>query len=189
MSVKFNLNFSEQTLAALETLGQVAAAILVALAAAWKFLKSRRAKADGKVAAGRAPASAARRAARVVIVEDHRVLRETLRHWLQASGFHVVGEAATIAEANELPVEQADAAVVDLKLHGVTAFDVIRRFREQGRDELKIIAMSGYDEHRTAAIKAGADEFFAKGDPAGDLVQLLNRLLGANGEAPTKETP
>jgi ActR/RegA family two-component response regulator len=169
---------SDQTVSVLEWIGRGVAAVLIAAGAAWQVLSRRRKpRADGPTRAGVAPAKAARQA-RVVIVENHDILLDLLVRWLRDAGFEVIGEAASLEEAMRLPFTAADAAVVDLKLNGgpPAGLDVLRRYREECPDMI-LIAMSGYDDHRTAAIKAGADEFFAKGSPAGDVVHLLNRLL------------
>lgn len=169
---------SDSTVGALEWIGRGIAAVLVALGSAWGVLRGRRAKSKARLRPGVVPIEASR-PARVLIVEDHGILRQSLRRYLQDSGFQVVGEAADREGGLALDAGTADVAVVDIKLDKggtLAGLEVIRSLRAQSA-QLVIIAMSGYEEHTGPAFKAGADEFFGKDRDLSGIVELLNRLV------------
>src|SRR4030081_309661 len=69
--------------------------------------------------------SAVRRARRLLVVEDERLIALNMVEQLAELGYAVVGPAFTIAEARHLAaVASIDAAVVDLNLRGVFAAEV-----------------------------------------------------------------
>lgn len=103
--------------------------------------------------------------ARVVIVEDHPVLREVVRMACDASPLlHVVGEARTGEEALEAcRTLEPDLVLLDLTLPGMDGLEVARRLRAQG-DPVKILVVSGRTDDQTVfeSVRAGVDGYLAK---------------------------
>ena len=84
-----------------------------------------------------APVEADEPAIRVVVCDDHPVVRQGLRSFLETQGFDVVGEAADGAEAERLvAAERPDVLLTDLVMAGVDGVEGIRRIRENGADLL-----------------------------------------------------
>ncbi len=71
------------------------------------------------------------RVARILIVDDHPIVREGLTTVLSHKpGFQVCGEAASVAEALKLiDSEQPDLAIIDLSLSDGSGLDLIKRIK------------------------------------------------------------
>lgn len=101
---------------------------------------------------------------RVVISDDHPVVRQGLRSFLEARGFAVVGEAGDGAEAvRVVEATRPDVLLTDLVMPGVDGLDAIRRLRAGGAPLgiLVLTSFSGADQV-IPAIRAGADGYLLK---------------------------
>jgi NarL family two-component system response regulator LiaR len=120
------------------------------------------------------------RAIRVAVVDDHPVVRQGLRSFLEARGFVVVGEAASGDEAVRLVAERRpDVLLTDLVMPGVDGVEAIRRIRAAGQDVgiIVLTSFSGADQV-IPAIQAGADGYLLKdAGPAtlGDAIRAVHR--------------
>jgi DNA-binding NarL/FixJ family response regulator len=101
---------------------------------------------------------------RVVVSDDHPVVRQGLRSFLEAQGFDVVGEAADGAEAVRLVAERRpDVLLTDLVMAGVDGIEAIRRIRAAGHDVgILVLTSFGGAEQVIPAIQAGADGYLLK---------------------------
>ena len=110
---------------------------------------------------------------RVLLVDDHQLIREGLRRAFDRSGdFDVVGEAASVAEAQELLDTLTPHVVIfDIRLPDGSGLDATRAAREQN-PELGIVVLTMYagDEQLFGALDAGASAFVPKDAPAEDVV-------------------
>jgi DNA-binding NarL/FixJ family response regulator len=100
-------------------------------------------------------------AIRVVVSDDHPVVRQGLRSFLETQGFAVVGEAADGAAAVRLVVEtRPDVLLTDLVMPGLDGIEAIRRVRGLGIPVgiLVLTSFSGADQV-IPAIRAGADGY------------------------------
>jgi NarL family two-component system response regulator LiaR len=119
-------------------------------------------------------------AIRVAVVDDHPVVRQGLRSFLEARGFVVVGEAASGDEAVRLVAECGpDVLLTDLVMPGVDGVEAIRRIRAAGEDVgiIVLTSFSGADQV-IPAIQAGADGYLLKdAGPAtlGDAIRAVHR--------------
>jgi NarL family two-component system response regulator LiaR len=116
----------------------------------------------------------------VAVVDDHPVVRQGLRSFLEARGFDVVGEAASGEEAVRLVAERRpDVLLTDLVMPGVDGVEAIRRIRAAGHDVgiIVLTSFSGADQV-IPAIQAGADGYLLKdAGPAtlGDAIRAVHR--------------
>jgi DNA-binding NarL/FixJ family response regulator len=107
---------------------------------------------------------------RVVLIEDHDVVRIGLRMTLQSDAeIQVAGEAASGLEGLRLlETLQPDVAIVDIGLPGIDGIEVTKRFRqfqsEQGNSKTQILmlTMQGNEESVLAAFSAGANSYCMK---------------------------
>jgi DNA-binding NarL/FixJ family response regulator len=119
-------------------------------------------------------------AIRVAIADDHPVVRQGLRSFLEARGFEVVGEAVSGDEAERLVAQQRpDVLLTDLVMPGVDGVEAIRRIRAAGEDVgiIVLTSFSGADQV-IPAIRAGADGYLLKdAGPAtlGDAIRAVHR--------------
>lgn len=103
-------------------------------------------------------------APRVLIVEDHALVRAGLRTALAGAGFDVVGEAADgprgLAMAAEL---RPDVLVLDIGLPGIDGIELTRRVQEQ-LPQMRVVILTMHDVDRDvlAALAAGADAYVLK---------------------------
>lgn len=101
---------------------------------------------------------------RVVVSDDHPVVREGLRSYLESQGFDVVGEAADGNEAIHVVRDlRPDVLLTDLVMPGVDGIETIRRLRAEGQPLgiLVLTSFSGADQV-IPAIQAGADGYLLK---------------------------
>ena len=109
-------------------------------------------------------ATTAADAVRLVISDDHPVVRQGLRSFLEARGFAVVGEAGDGDEAVRV-VQQTrpDVLLTDLVMPGVDGIEAIRRLRAGG-ERLGILVLTSYGgaDQVIPAIQAGADGYLLK---------------------------
>ena len=106
-----------------------------------------------------APGEATDRPIRVAISDDHPVVRQGLRSFLEAQGFDVVGEAGDGDEAMRLvEATRPDVLLTDLVMPGVDGIEAIRRLRAEG-PPLGILVLTSFSgtEQVIPAIQAGAD--------------------------------
>lgn len=123
-------------------------------------------------------------AVRVMVVDDHAVLREGVRAVLDgAPGLCVVGEAAHGDEALELaPRLRPDVVVLDLKMPGTPAVRTIARLRELLPDcRAVVFTTAAGSEDVRAVLEAGATGFLLKDAPGFDLLAAVRAV--ARGEA------
>jgi DNA-binding NarL/FixJ family response regulator len=107
---------------------------------------------------------------RIVLVEDHDVVRIGLRTALQSQeGFEVVGEAANAIQGLKLlEVTQPDVAIVDIGLPGMDGIEMTRQFRQlqshkrNSTTKVLMLTMQGTEDSVLAAFSAGADSYCMK---------------------------
>lgn len=107
---------------------------------------------------------------RVVVADDHAVVREGIRHVLErAEGLVVVAEASDGAEALALVHEhEPDLLVLDVNMPGMSGLEVTRALRH-AENGLGILILTMHDdpEYVLEAVRAGADGYVLKdADPA-----------------------
>ncbi|MCX6395855.1 MAG: response regulator transcription factor [Propionibacteriales bacterium] len=109
----------------------------------------------------------------VLLVDDHELIRHGLAMaFAREAGFTVVGEAATIADAQTMiSTLQPDVAVVDLRLPDGSGLDLVRSLRKE-RNDLGLVVLTMYagDEQIFAAMDAGASAFVGKDSPSGEVI-------------------
>ncbi len=102
---------------------------------------------------------------RVLIVDDHEVVREGLRALLnRRDGMEVVGQAGTVAEAiTEAARMKPDVIVMDVRLPDGSGIEACREIRET-RPETKVIILTSYADEEAvfASILAGAAGYVLK---------------------------
>jgi two-component system, NarL family, response regulator LiaR len=119
---------------------------------------------------------------RVLIVDDHAVVREGLRNFLELQdGISVVGEAADGRQALAAEAELSpDVILMDLVMPVLDGVQAMRELHERGSDSRVIVLTSFLDDERILpAIRAGAAGYLLKDvEPA----ELADAVRGACGE-------
>lgn len=117
--------------------------------------------------------------ARILIADNHSVVREGLRVLLEAHpNFEVVAEASDGTEAISKAIElKPDVAVVDYALPHTNGLEVTRRIRSQvPTTEVLIFTMHNSDTLVMDLLRAGARGFLLKSDPARHLIAAIEGL-------------
>ncbi len=115
---------------------------------------------------------------RILVVEDERALRESLKHDLSAAG-HAVDVAADGEEGLYAALEYPlDVAIIDLGLPKVSGLDIIRRLRAAGKN-YAVLVLTARDswQDKVEGLSAGADDYVAKPFHLGELQARLGALL------------
>ena len=117
---------------------------------------------------------------RIVIAEDHTILREGLRALLSSHpDLEVVGEAADGRDAIRC-VEEAgpDLVLLDLSMPRMDGLDAIREISKRS-PETKILALTVHkaEEYVLAALQAGADGYALKDATQAELVTAIRSVL------------
>jgi two-component system, NarL family, invasion response regulator UvrY len=126
------------------------------------------------------PHGACAKAVRILIADDHAILREGLKQVLGAEfPGAIFGEAGSAAETVELlHREPWDLLVLDITMPGRSGLDVIEDAR-RARPELPVLVLSAHSEEHYAvrALTAGAKGYMTKNYPPGELTDAVHRLL------------
>ncbi|HEX7931626.1 MAG TPA: response regulator transcription factor [Paraburkholderia sp.] len=116
---------------------------------------------------------------RVLLADDHALVRDGLRHILQgASGFEVVGEANDSASTVALiRARAAEVLVLDLSMPGRNGVELIKQIREE-RPALRILVLTMHAEQQYAvrAFKAGASGYLTKESASAELVAAVMKV-------------
>jgi DNA-binding NarL/FixJ family response regulator len=116
--------------------------------------------------------------ARIVLVEDHEVLREGLGMLLRRRGFDVVAEVGTADEGAEaISREKPDVSVVDVALPGESGIELARRLlRADG--SLGILMYTGTADRVLLrdALDCGARGFVIKGSPPATFMSAVHAV-------------
>ena len=120
---------------------------------------------------------------RVLIADDHKIVRDGLKRILAATtDVQVSGEAAGGDEALALvKAQDFDVAMLDMSMPGLSGLDLIKRLRIE-KPKLRILVLSMHGEHQYAArvLKAGAAGYLNK-DSAAELLLSAIRKIAAGG--------
>jgi two-component system response regulator NreC len=116
---------------------------------------------------------------RVLLVDDHAVLRSGLRLLLEREeGVEPVGEAGTAEDAvRALPRLRPDLVVIDLEMPGMGGIEGAQRIRERA-PEARVLVLSMHDRPQDVrrAFDAGADGYLPKAAADEDLVRAIRAV-------------
>ncbi len=118
---------------------------------------------------------------RVLIVDDHAVVREGLARILAGAGEGwTVGEASSGFQALEwLRREHADLVIVDLSMPGMSGLELIRRIRDEfGRVAMLVLSMHAEEQYAIRAFKAGANGYVTKDGASTELIRAAIKVMG-----------
>jgi len=117
---------------------------------------------------------------RILIAEDHTILREGLRSLLEGSGdFEVVGEASDGREAIRRCQDlDPDALLMDLSMPRMNGLDAIREIKKRSA-ETKVIVLTVHktEEYILSALQAGADAYVLKDASKAELLMAVTTAL------------
>src|SRR5471032_1179309 len=116
---------------------------------------------------------------RVLIADDHTLVRDGLRHILEsAHGFEVTGQAADSAGAPALVrTHEAEVILLDLSMPGRSGLDMIKQIKDE-KPALRILVLTMHAEEQYAvrAFKSGASGYLTKESASAELVTAVSKV-------------
>ncbi len=121
-------------------------------------------------------------AIRVVLVEDHALVRAGLRTSLESAGIDVIAEASDgVAGLEVVQRVRPDVAVIDIGLPGKDGIALTRELKsEPDAPGVVVLTMHELDDEVLAALAAGADAYCVKSSEPGVVVDAI-RAVAAGG--------
>jgi two-component system response regulator MprA len=121
---------------------------------------------------------------KILVVDDERAVRESLRRALELEGYEIElaadGNEALYRLESEL---QPDAVVLDVLMPGADGLEVCRRLRSSGnRVPVLMLTARTEVEDRVAGLDAGADDYVVKPFALEELLARLRALLRRSGD-------
>jgi DNA-binding NarL/FixJ family response regulator len=115
---------------------------------------------------------------RVLLADDHAVLRQGLRSFLESKGVSVVGEACDGREAVRLAASlPLDAAVLDVGMPNLNGLEAARAIvRETPNLRIVLLTMHREDAYVLEALRAGVKGYVLKTQAAADLLDALHTV-------------
>ena len=116
---------------------------------------------------------------RIVIADDHTIVREGLKQLLAAAGdLNVVGEARDGQEVmQQVRDNDFDVLLLDMSMPGKSGTELIKQVKDE-KPKLRVLVLSMHEEHQYAvrAIKAGASGYLTKDSASTQLVTALRKV-------------
>jgi two-component system, NarL family, response regulator DevR len=123
--------------------------------------------------------SAGKRPLRLLLVDDHEVVRKGLAALLdRREGFEVIGEAGNVAESIEMAERfRPDLVIMDVRLPDGSGIEACREIRAE-HPETRVVMLTSYPDEEAvlSAIVAGASGYLLKQVRARDLVSALEAV-------------
>lgn len=118
--------------------------------------------------------------ARILIADDHAVVRAGLKQFLEDDqAIKAVGEAATGRETlDQLRAGKWDLVILDINMPDRSGLDVLRHI-QSSHPEVRVLVMSAFPERQYAVnvLKAGASGYLPKDSPPEDLLKAVRTVL------------
>jgi len=113
----------------------------------------------------------------ILIVDDHEVVREGLRHLLeQEEDMEVVGQSGSSEETlSQLETLSPNVVLMDIKMPGMDGIELTRQVKRK-KPSCNVIMLTLYDEYLTQAIEARAAGYLLKDIKREELTQAIRRV-------------
>jgi two-component system, NarL family, response regulator NreC len=115
---------------------------------------------------------------RIVLVDDHVLVRQGLKALIESDGFQVVGEASDGQEAlRQVESFCPDIVVMDISMPAFNGLNAAREI-ERSFPKTKTILLTQHDESQyvSDALEAGVKGYVLKNQAAGDLLQAIKQV-------------
>ena len=118
---------------------------------------------------------------KVLIVDDHVVVRHGLKSAIQSHGYEVVAEAGSVNEAQAFMAQtNPDAIIVDINLPDGSGFDLVAWSRRVSpRTAIVVLTLNDGADYVRAAKSAGANAFIIKNAPLSDVIAALDFAISS----------
>jgi DNA-binding NarL/FixJ family response regulator len=116
---------------------------------------------------------------RILIADDHTLVREGLKQILSASKDFVVAAEAIDGDQALARVREADFDLVllDMSMPGLSGVDLIKRLKiEKPKLKILVLSMHGEQQYAVRAYKAGASGYLTKDSASAQLVAAIRKI-------------
>jgi DNA-binding NarL/FixJ family response regulator len=123
---------------------------------------------------------------KVLVADDHEVVRKGLASLFSGSDIKVVAEAKTGEEAVKLTKKhKPDVVLLDIRMPDIDGLDALEKIRKDRPDQ-RVVMLSTYDNPTYVArsVALGASDYVLKGSSKNELISAIN--AAANGQPPVK---
>ncbi|MFM8597689.1 MAG: response regulator transcription factor [Mycobacterium sp.] len=126
---------------------------------------------------------------RILVVDDDRAVRESLRRSLSFNGYTVDLAEDGVEALDAITSERPDALVLDVMMPRLDGLEVCRQLRSTG-DDMPILVLTARDSvsERVAGLDAGADDYLPKPFALEELLARLRALLRRTGPEDATES-
>jgi two-component system response regulator DegU len=117
---------------------------------------------------------------RLLLADDHKMLREGLRRSMVERGFDVIGEARDGAEAVELSASlRPDVILMDVSMPEIDGVEATRQIRERQPDvRIVMLTMHADQDVLADAIRAGANGYLVKDCSTDEIASAIETVAG-----------
>ena len=118
---------------------------------------------------------------RLLVVDDHHLVRQALVELLTQAGFEIVGQAADGADAVALAKQlEPDLVLMDLRMPVLGGLDAARQIKD-ACPAIQVVLLSAFESPalEQQAEEAGCFAYVVKGGPPGDLRLVLHQAMAA----------
>jgi len=123
---------------------------------------------------------------RLLVCDDHEVIRRGLTSLLAGSDIEIVGDAGSGEEAIALAKKiKPDVVLLDIRMPDMDGLATLEKLRAE-RPDIKVVMLSTYDNptYMARAVALGAADYVLKGSDRDAIVATI--IAAANGESPSK---
>ncbi|MGC9271817.1 response regulator [Acidiphilium sp.] len=113
----------------------------------------------------------------ILIVDDHREIRELVQRALQREGFRVSQAADGRAMRRQLAEHRIDLILLDLMLPGEDGLSLCRSVRAQSRVPIIMLTAKGEEVDRVIGLEMGADDYLPKPFGSRELIARIRAVL------------
>lgn len=122
----------------------------------------------------------------ILIVDDHREIRDALVKYLEKSGMRASSAANAVAMDAALKVGAFDLIVLDVMMPGEDGLSVCRRLRGQGGIPILMLTALGDETDRIVGLEVGADDYLPKPFNPRELLARIKAILRRSELAPVQ---
>lgn len=115
---------------------------------------------------------------RLLLADDHALVRQGLKAFLERQGFQVACEASNGQEALQMAAKaRPDVAILDITMPVLNGIDAARELKKSS-SKAKVILLTKHDEDHyvTEALRAGVSGYVLKSQAANDLVNAIQEV-------------
>ncbi|MCY4590809.1 MAG: response regulator [Alphaproteobacteria bacterium] len=125
----------------------------------------------------------------VLVVDDHRDIREPLARYLERHGLRVTAAESAAAARQALRVAAVDLVVLDVMMPGEDGLSLCRHLRETTRIPVILLTAMAEETDRIVGLEVGADDYVAKPFNPRELLARIKAVIRRTHSLPPDREP